>query len=141
MDVKELIKNKGLGYWIGAGAALVAFVLAIVVFATWDNALPNRVTDGYLIGIVLLVAVLLQIAVTFFPVRFAGVLSAAVYGITFGIIVLRMADTVADFVNQVAYQGGQFGTCMFYAVACLLLGVASVTACFFAQSKDGKYLV
>ena len=141
MDIKETIKNKGLGYWICAGAAVAAFVLAIVVFATWDNALPNRVTDGYLIGIVLLIAFALQVAVTFFPLRFASVLSTAVYGITFGIIVLRMADTVADFVNQVAYQGGQFGTCMFYAIACLLLGIASLVACFFAQNKDGKYLI
>lgn len=141
MDVKAMIKNKGLGYWICAGAALAAFVLAIVVFATWDNALPNRVTDGFVIGIVLLVAVALQAAVTFFPLRFASVLSVAVYGISFGTVILRMADTVADFVNQVAYQGGQFGTCMFYAIACLLLGVAALTACFFAQNKDGKYLI
>lgn len=141
MDIKETIKNKGLGYWICAGAAVLALVLAIVVFATWDAALPNRVTDGYVIGIVLLIAVAVQAVVTFFPVRFAGVLSVAVYGIAFGIIVLRMADTVADFINQVAYQGGQFGTSMFYAIASLVLGIAAIAACFFAQTKDGKYLI
>ena len=73
MNPKELIKNKGLGYWICAGAAVVALIMAIVVFATWDNVLPNRVTDGYVIGIVFLIAFVVQAVVTFFPIRFAAI--------------------------------------------------------------------
>ena len=41
MNVKELIKNKGLGYWLSCGAALLALVTAIIVFATSGTALPN----------------------------------------------------------------------------------------------------
>lgn len=141
MDLKENIRNKCLGYWLLTGAALVSLVMTIVVFATWDAALPNRVTDGFLIGIVLLIPIVVQAVVTFFPVRFAGVLSVAVYGAAFGTVMLRIADTVADFFNKVAYQGGNFGACIFYAVACLLLAGVSVAACFFDQNKEEKYLI
>ena len=141
MDMKEIMKGKGLGYWICTGAAVVSLILAIVVFATWDNALPNRVTDGYLIGIVLLIPIVLQAVFTFFPVRFAGVLSVIVYGAAFGTILLRIADTVADFFNKVAFQGGNFGTCIFYAVMSLILEFACIAACFFDQNKEEKYLI
>lgn len=141
MNFKELFKNKGLGYWICTGAAAVSLILAIVVFATWDNVLPNSVTDGYVIGIVLLMPILVQAAVTFFPVRFAGVVGVALYGIAFGTVVLRIAQAIADFANKVAYQGGIFGMCIFYAVAVLVLVIACITACFFEQNKDGKYLI
>ena len=42
MNVKELIKNKGIGYWICAGAGVLALVMAIVVLATYSTALPNQ---------------------------------------------------------------------------------------------------
>lgn len=141
MNFKELFKNKGLGYWLCTGASVVSLILAIVVFATWNNALPNSVTDGYVIGIVLLMPIVVQAVVTFFPVRFAGVVGVALYGIALGTVILRIAQTVADYFNQVAYQGGNFGTCIFYAVAVILLAAACITGCFFEQNKDGKYLI
>lgn len=141
MNIKENMKEKGLGYWICTGAAVLSLIMAIVVFATWDNALPNRVTDGYLIGIILILPILLQALFTFFPVRFSGVLSVVVYGAAFGTILLRIADTVADYFNQVAFQGGNFGTCIFYAVMALVLAIASIVACFFDQNKEEKYLI
>ena len=141
MNTKELIKNKGLGYWICAGAAVVALIMAIVVFATWDNVLPNRVTDGYVIGIVFLIAFVVQAVVTFFPIRFAAVVSVGIYGITFGVILLRIAEAIADYFNKVAYQGGNFVACVLYAVICLVLILGSVAACFFSQTKDEKYLI
>lgn len=141
MNVKELFKNKGIGYWVCAGASVLSFIMAIIVFATWDFALPNRVTDGYLIGIVLLLPVLAQAAVTFFPVRFAGLVSIVLYGVAFGLVLLRIAEPVADYFNQVHYQGGDFGTSIFYAVSVLIFMVASVVGCFFEQVKDEKYVI
>lgn len=141
MNLKELFKNRGLGYWISTAAAGVALVLAIVVFATWSSVLPNAVTDGYVIGIVLLICVAYQVAVTFFPVRFANVPAVALYTIAFGVTLLRMAAAVADFINQVAYQGGNFAMCMFYVITTLVLAVACVVACFFDAKKDDKYLI
>lgn len=141
MDFKELFKSKGLGYWICAGASVVSLILAIIVFATWKTVLPNRVTDGYVIGIVLLLPILVQAAVTFFPVRFAAIPMVIITTIAFATVLLRIPEAVADYFNKVAYQGGNFGMCIFYAVAVLLVVAACVTACFFDQNKEEKYLI
>lgn len=141
MDVKALIKNKGIGYWICTGASVLSLIMAIIIFASWDNALPNAVTDGYLIGIVLIFPILIQAAVTFFPIRFANLLSIALYGVAFGLAVVRVAPAFADYFNNVFYQGGQFGMCVFYAVMTIVLGIAGVVSCFFAQTKDDKYII
>ena len=71
MNFKELFKNKGLGYWLCTGASVISLIFAIVVFATWKTALPAAVGDGYIIGVILLLPIIIQAVVTFFPVRFA----------------------------------------------------------------------
>ena len=141
MNFKELFKNKGLGYWICTVAAVASLIMAIIVFATSGSALPNVHEDGYVIGIVLLLPIIVQAVVTFFPVRFSALLSVVLYGIAFGTVLLRIPEAVADYFNHVAYQGGNFGMCIFYAVAVLLLVAAGVTGCFFDQNKDEKYII
>ena len=141
MDVKALITNKGLGYWICAAASVFALVLAIIVFATNFDALPNTVSNGWAIGLVLLIGVVVQIAVTFFPIRFASAVSVIVYTIAFGVTANKIPNAIADHFNQVNYTGGDFGMCMFYAVAALVITLACVVACFFKQTKDGTAVV
>lgn len=142
MDFKALFKNKGLGYWLCTGAAVASLIMAIIVFATYGSALPRpHDIDGYVIGIVLLMPIIVQAAVTFFPIRFAGVISVVLYGIAFATVLLRIPEAVADHFNGVAYQGGNFGMCIFYAVAVLLIAAACIAGCFYEQNKDGKYLI
>lgn len=139
--MKTYFRDKGLGWYILSGAAFLALVLAIVVFATWDTAMPNVVADGYIVGIVLLVAVALHLVFSFVSVRFAAIPAVALYMVTFGLVLMRIAATVADEFNNVHYQGGDFGTCIAYAVLTLVCAVAALAACFFPQRKEEKYLV
>ncbi len=141
MNFKELFKNKGVGYWICTGTAVLSLVMAIVVFATSGTALPGVHTDGYVIGIVLLIPIIVQAVLTFFPVRFAALPSVLLYSVALGTVILRIPEAVADYFNKVAYQGGNFGMCMFYFAGVLALVAASVAGCFFEQNKDGKYLI
>ncbi len=140
MNVKELIKNKGIGYWICAGAGVLALVMAIVVLATYSTALPNQ-QSGVAVGVMLIVGFVLQVALTFLPLRFGAIIPLIVYTIAFGMVLNLIAPAIADQVNNVHYQGGSFGTCIFYAVATLVIAVSTVVACFFAQTKDGKTLI
>ena len=89
MNFKELFKNKGIGYWICTGAAVLSLVMAIIVFATSGTALPRLHTDGYVIGIVLLLPVIVQAVVTFFPVRFAALPAVLLYSVALGTVILR----------------------------------------------------
>lgn len=139
--LKEQIKNKGLGYWICTVAAVVALVLAIVIFATYKTAFANRITGGASIAVVLLVAVAVQVVATLFSIRFVAVISVALYGISFGVTLQKIAPTVADYFNNVAFQGGNYGMCIAFAVLTLVLTLAGVVACFFAQNKKDEYLV
>ena len=141
MNVKELIKNKGLGYWLTCGASLLALVTAIIVFATSETALPNTVSNGWVIGLVLLIGVAVQVAVTFLPIRFASVISVICYTAAFGVVANKIPNAVADYFNNVAYTRGNFGMSMIYAVAVLAVALIALVACFFAQTKDGKTII
>ena len=89
----------------------------------------------------LIVGFVLQVALTFLPLRFGAIIPLIVYTIAFGMVLNLIAPAIADQVNNVHYQGGSFGTCIFYAVATLVIAVSTVVACFFAQTKDGKTLI
>lgn len=142
MNIKSKISEKGAGYWLCFAASIAALIMAIVIFATQGEALPNTVTgQGVYICIPLLVGVVVQVVVTFVPLRFAGVISAICYTIAFGITVNTIPNAVADYFNQVAYTGGSFEMCMFYAVATLVIAIISVVACFLTQVKDDKVIV
>lgn len=141
MNLKEIIKNKGVGYYVSAAASFVALVMAIVVFATQSWVIPRAVEGGYLIAIPLLVGVVLQIVFTFFPVRFAPLASVVCYGIALGVTINKIPNAIADYINKVAYTGGDFGMCIFYLVAIFLVTVAVVVACFMEQTKDEKTII
>lgn len=141
MDFKELFKSKGIGYWICTGASVLSLILAIIVFATSGTALPGVHTDGYIIGIVLLLPIIVQAAVTFFPLRFSPLLLVAIFGLAVGTVILRIPEAIVDYINQVAYQGGNFGLCVFYLVSVLLLAAACIVGCFFDQTKEDKYII
>lgn len=140
--MNAMLKNKGLGYWLCTAASVLALVTAIVIFATQAEALPHTVTGkGTYISIVLLVGVAVQIVVTFVPLRFASILSVICFTAAFGVTANTIPNAVADYFNKVAYTGGDFGMCMLYAVATLLIALISIVACFFGQTKDGKAVI
>lgn len=142
MNIKEMFKNKGLGYWICTGAAVASFIMAIIIFATGGNAFPRpHNTTGYVAGIVMLLPILVQAFVTFFPVRFSALISVIVQSIALGTVILKIPEAIADHINNVAYQGGNFGMCIFYLVAAILLVIACIAGCFFEQLKEEKYII
>ena len=61
MNVKELFKNKGLGYYVSAGASVFALVMAIIVLATQSWVIPRAVQGGALIAVPLLIGVAFQV--------------------------------------------------------------------------------
>ncbi len=138
MNVKELFKNKGLGYYVSAGASVLAVVMAIIVLATQSWVIPRAVQGGALIAVPLLIGVALQVVFTFVPIRFAPAVSVICYGLALGITINKIPNAIADYINKVAYTGGNFGMCIFYLVTILLITIAVVVSCFMDQTKDGK---
>lgn len=133
--MKDMIKNKGLGYWLCAGAAVAALVISIVVFATYKSALPNQ-QSGVVAAVLLLVGFAAQIVFTFVPVRFAHIVPLALYTASLGVIINLIAPAIADQANGVHYQGGSFGMCMFYLIAAFVVVGVCIASGFFAQTKN-----
>lgn len=137
MNIKELITKKSIGWYLCSVAAIFALVLAIIVFATQADVLPNNMV-GTGIGICLIVGFVVQVAVTFFPIKFAAWLSVILYGIAFGITVNKIPNAIVDYINGIFYTGGDFGGCMFYAIGTLAVAVIAIVAAFLPQTKDGS---
>lgn len=135
--MKDLIKSKSIGWYICSVAAILALVMAIIVFATQSTAMPNG-ENGISVGIVLLIGVALQAAVTFFPVKFASWGSVLVYSIAFGLLLNKVPTTIADVANGVKYAGGSFEMCMFYSVAVLVIALCCIVGSFFAQTNNSS---
>ena len=133
--MKDMIKNKGLGYWLCAGAAVAALVIAIEVFATYKSALPNQ-QSGVVAAVLLLAGFAAQIVFTFVPVRFAHIVPLALYTASLGVIINLIAPAIADQANGVHYQGGSFGMCMFYLIAAFVVVGVCIASGFFAQTKN-----
>ncbi|MCI8613302.1 MAG: hypothetical protein HFE48_06365 [Clostridia bacterium] len=133
--MKDMIKNKGLGYWLCAGAAVAALVISIVVFATYKSALPNQ-QSGVVAAVLLLAGFAAQIVFTFVPVRFAHIVPLALYTASLGVIINLIAPAIADQANGVHYQGGSFGMCMFYLIAAFVVVGVCIASGFFAQTKN-----
>ena len=133
--MKDMIKNRGLGYWLCAGAAVAALVISIVVFATYKSALPNQ-QSGVVAAVLLLAGFAAQIVFTFVPVRFAHIVPLALYTASLGVIINLIAPAIADQANGVHYQGGSFGMCMFYLIAAFVVVGVCIASGFFAQTKN-----
>ena len=137
MNIKELISKKGIGWYLCSAAAVLGLIMAIILFATQKEWLPNNMV-GTGAGVCLIVAFVVQIALTFFPLKFSAWLNVILYCIAFGIIVNKIPDAIAGVINNVEYTGGNFEGCMFYAIGTLVITVVAIVAAFMSQTKDGS---
>lgn len=126
--------NKGKGYYINAVASLCALVLAVFVLATQTQAMPNG-ANGMPIAISLLAGFVVQVILTFVPLRFASIILVAVYTASAGIVINTIINVFADVINNVKYAGGNFVICMIYLIATIAIALACVVASFFDQKK------
>lgn len=135
--LEKYLKNRDIGGFLCAGAALVALVTSIVFFATQASASPLG-HDGVLAGVFLLIGALAMIALYVFPMRFTALVGTLVFTAAFAAVFIQINTVFADVINNVTYAGGNFGMCMFYLIGSLIACLLCVTACFFKQTKDGS---
>lgn len=133
--IKEFLSNKGIAWYIIAVASVLALVVSIITFATWSTWLPNNMV-GTGFAVLLLVGALLGFAASVFPVKFGAEVEVIIYTIAFGVCINKIANAIADQINDVHYTGGSFDGCMFYAITIAICAIACVVACFFPVTKD-----
>ena len=142
------LKNKGIGYYIVAGIALLSIIVGVVFFATYkDPALDpiNHInpmgnsSEGVVvetIGIFLIAGAIVEIALLVIPqYRFIQIGAIAMFGLALYKDVIIIPDFIAGKANNVEYNGGNFNLNMFFFVMILLIVIAAIVAPFLGFLK------
>lgn len=137
--IKKFFANKSVGYWIACADAILALVLAVVYTATYKGAIGNNAggQTPETVGIFMFVGFVMQLVVLALPqYGFVNILVIAMYGISFYKEVYLIPDFIAGKLNNVEYNGGNFGLNMFYFIMQLVILVSAIVATFIGFYKN-----
>ena len=131
-------KNKSVGYYIAAGAALLSFIVGIIFFATYKNPdLPSQMGNKAggiaveTIGIFLLAGFVVEVVVLVIPqYRFVQIIAIAMFGLAFYKDVILIPDFIVGKINNVEYNGGNFPLNMFFFITIFIILIASIIPAF-----------
>ena len=141
-------KNKGIGYYIVAGIALLSLIVSVVFFATYKNPALDPInhtnpmgnsSEGVVvetIGIFLLAGAIVELALLVIPqYRFIQIGAIAMFGLALYKDVIIIPDFIAGKANNVEYNGGSFNLNMFFFVMIFLIVIAAIVAPFLGFLK------
>ena len=144
----DYLRNKSIGYYIVAGITLLAIIVGIVFFATYNNPAFNgpentppmgNKADGLAIetiGLFLFVGAAVEIVVLLLPqYRFIQIGAIVMFGLAFMKDIILFADFIVGKINGVEYNGGNFGLNLFIFITITLIVISAVVAAFFGFFK------
>ena len=132
----NFFKNKAVGYFIVAADALIAIILTIVFFATYKGAMAFSAVAPEILGIFLLAGAIVELVVLVLPqYRFIHVAAIVMFSLALFKETLLIPNLIADYVNNVFYQGGNLGINVFYLVTIILILGSAIAAAFIGFYK------
>lgn len=129
--MQNFFKKLGIGYFIAAGAAVLALITAIIFFPTYKAAMANNASAlvPQTIGIFLIAGVIVEAALLVVPqYRFIHIGAMVMYALALFKEILLIPPLIADEINNVHYQGGNLGTNIFYMVMLVIIVAAAIAA-------------
>ena len=134
--VLNYLKNKAIGYYLVAANVLLALVFTIIFFATYKGAMPHTAALEETIGIFMIAGLIVEIAVLVVPeYRFVQIIAVVMFGLALFREVIIIPNLIADWVNNVFYQGGNLGTNVFYIVFLFIIVGIAIAAAFIGFFK------
>lgn len=134
--IMNFFKNKAVGYFIVAADALIAIILTIVFFVTYKGAMAFSAVAPEILGIFLLAGAIVELVVLVLPqYRFIHIAAIAMFSLALFKETLLIPNLIADYVNNVFYQGGNLGVNVFYLVTILLILGSAIAAAFIGFYK------
>ena len=132
----NFFKNKAVGYFIVAADALIAIILTIVFFATYKGAMAFSAVAPEILGIFLLAGAIVELVVLVLPqYRFVHIAAIVMFSLALFKETLLIPNLIADYVNNVFYQGGNLGVNVFYLVTIILILGSAIAAAFIGFYK------
>ena len=148
-SIKNFFKSKAIGYYMVAGALLLAVILAVVFFNTYNNPNIPSINDapvmgnksvGYVpitIGIFIIAGAVIELIVLAMPeFRFFHLAAIVMFGLAIYKDVLIMGDFFAGMGTGVFYNGGNVGLNFFYFIALIVIELVAVVASFIGFIKE-----
>ena len=135
----NFLKKRSVGYFIVLVDAILALVTALVFFPTYGGAMANGMEDfaPVTIGIFLLAGFVVEAVVLVLPqYRFIHLGAIALFGLSLYKEIIVIPPLIADFINNVHYQGGDLGINIFYLVMILLIIMSGIVAMFLGFYRD-----
>ena len=117
--MQNFFKKLGIGYFIAAGTALVAFITAIIFLATYKGAMANNAAAlvPQTIAIFLFAGLIIEAVVLVVPqYRFIHIAAMVMYALALFKEIVLIPPLIADEINNVHYQGGNLGLNVLYMV-------------------------
>ena len=134
--IMNFFKNKAVGYFIVAADALIAIILTIVFFATYKGAMAFSAVAPEILGIFLLAGAIVELVVLVLPqYRFIHIAAIVMFSLALFKETLLIPNLIADYVNNVFYQGGNLGINVFYLVTIILILGSAIAAAFIGFYK------
>ena len=131
--IKEFFKGKTIGFYIVILDIILALVLGITFFATYKGAMANNAASHLpeVIGVCILLGALLDCVTLAFPeYKFIHIAAIIAYCVSLMKEIYLIPNLIADQVNGVAYQGGNFGLNLFYIITQLVIIISAIVSCF-----------
>ena len=140
--VKSLFKGKAAGYYIVICDIILAIILGIVFFATYKGAMANNAASNLpeVIGVCILLGAVLDILTLVFPeYKFVHLFAIVAYCLSLMKEIYLIPNLIADQINGVAYQGGNFPLNLFYIIMQFVIIISAIVATFVGLlTKDGE---
>ena len=141
---EKFFKNKAIGYYLVAAAALLSLIVAIVFFFTYRTpsleAQMGNKASGFVvetIGIFLIAGFVVELVVLVSPeFRFFQIAAIVMFGLAFYKDILVIPDFIIGKINNVEYNGGNFGLNMFFFISILVIVILAVVAPFIGLVKE-----
>lgn len=136
----KLLKDRKLGFWLAAAAAVIAIVGAaayLIVYAgtadpttgEWDRVFK------WLCFALMLGGGLIGCAGEALRLRIAPVLAGACYAVALGIHLVETAYPLADVLTKVPFFGGDPGLAIAFSVVFALAAILNVVSAFMEHNK------
>ena len=139
--VLNFFKSKAIGYFLVIADIVLALVLTFVFLATYKGAMANN-ASAYVpetIAIFLIAGAAIEVVVLVLPqYRFVHIAAIVMFALALFKEVFLIPNLIADWVNNVFYQGGNLGTNVFYLVMLIIILAIAIAAIFLGFYKNDE---
>ncbi len=126
-------KNRTIGYWLSAAAAVIALISA-VVYAIVDNG--DAMTFSVPALVIMIVGALSFLLVAFFDFKFLSLIPCLLYIAGFCLCLQSTLPSLSDVWNHVNFIGGNGLVALAFTVCFGVSAILSIVTCFMEQYKD-----